>query len=72
MTSPPTDDLLAREEAKRNSCWDPRQRWLAFQRAVDWAEQVVKRNTPARCRELERAKLARLAASEPPGRPGGD
>ena len=60
------DDLKRREEQKREAAWDPVERWHALQNMIAWAESqaTVHRNTPARCIELERAKLARLQADE--------
>jgi hypothetical protein len=62
MDRDPIHDLKAREEKKRDAAWDPAQRWRALQEMIAWAESqaTVRRNTPARCIELERAKLARL------------
>jgi len=58
------DDLKRREEEKRERAWDPLQRWRVLQETIAWAESqaTVRRNTPARCLELERVKLARLAS----------
>jgi hypothetical protein len=58
------DDLKRREEEKREAAWDPVQRWQALQDAITWAEAQATggRNTPAKCIELERARLARLQA----------
>lgn len=66
MTTEPDDDLKRREEEKREAAWDPVQRWQALQNAITWAESqaTVRRNTPARCIELERAKLAWLRGDE--------
>lgn len=60
----PWNELIAREEAKRMACWNPLQRWQVLQQMIAWAEAqaVVRRNTPARCLELERAKLAAIDA----------
>jgi hypothetical protein len=60
MTDEEFSALLACEEQKRAAAWDPLERWKAIQAAIDWAESqaTVRRNTPARCIELERAKLA--------------
>jgi hypothetical protein len=59
MADLPDDDLKAREEQKRDAAWDPVERWRAIQAAIAWAESqlAVPRNSPARCLELERAKL---------------
>ncbi len=62
MTDEEFAALLAREEQKREAAWDPLQRWQAIMAAIDWADSQapVRRNTPQRCKELERAKLAQL------------
>jgi hypothetical protein len=62
MTEQDFAELLRREEAKREACWDPAQQWRVIQETITWAESqaTVRRNTPARCLELERAKLAAL------------
>jgi hypothetical protein len=56
---PPHDDLKRREESKREAHWDPVERWRVIQEMIVWAESqaTVRRNTPARCLELQRAKL---------------
>ena len=53
-------ELMRREEAKRDAHWDPVERWRAIQEMMAWAEQqaTVRRNTPARCLELQAKKLA--------------
>jgi len=60
MSNPADDDLKRREEAKRDAHWDPVERWRAIQDMIAWAEQqaTVRRNTPARCLELQAKKLA--------------
>ena len=57
MSDPSFSELKRREEAKREKCWDPLQRWQVIQEMITWAESLptVRRNTPARCLELERA-----------------
>ena len=57
----PDDDLKHREEAKRDAQWDALQRWRVIQDTITWAEAqaTVRRNTPQRCLEIQRAKLAR-------------
>ncbi|MGA2068606.1 MAG: hypothetical protein ABSG86_26785 [Thermoguttaceae bacterium] len=62
MDPDPIHELKCREERKRDATWDPAERWRALQEMIAWAEAqaTVRRNTPARCIELERAKLARL------------
>ena len=65
--SPEADDALKRrEEQKREAAWDPVERWQSIQDMIAWAESqsTGHRNTPARCIELERAKLARLQADQ--------
>lgn len=54
------DDLKRREEAKREAHRDPLQRWIVLQETITWAESqlTVRCNTPARCLELQRTKLA--------------
>lgn len=66
MSTEPWDELIRLEEQKRDAAWDPVQRWKAIQAAITWAESqaTVRRNTPKRCIELERAKLALLHADE--------
>jgi len=61
MASQSDDDLKRREEAKREAHWDPAARWRAVQDMIAWAESqaTVRRNTPKKCLELQRAKLAR-------------
>lgn len=62
MIDPSRDDLKRREEEKREACWDPAGRWRVLQETITWAEAqaTVRRNTPARCLELPRARLAEL------------
>ena len=59
---PADHDLKRLEERKRDAAWDPVERWRMVMRAITWGESLpnVRRNTPRRCLELERAKLARL------------
>ncbi len=61
MDSHEHDDLKRREEAKREALWDAAQRWRVIQEMITWAESqaTVRRNTPEKCLELQRAKLAR-------------
>jgi len=58
MTEPPDHELIHREEAKREACWDPAERWRVFQETIAWIESqaAVPRNSPRRCVELEREK----------------
>ena len=55
-------ELPRREKEKRERCWDPAERWQVIQEMITWAESLptVRRNTPARCLEIERVLLARL------------
>ncbi len=59
-------DLKRREEEKRDANWDSAQRWRVLQETITWAESqaTVRRNTPERCLELQRAKLAALGEAE--------
>lgn len=59
------DDLKRREEEKRAAQWDPAQRWRAILQMIGLAEAVTDRNTPAKCLELQRAKLARIVPERP-------
>jgi hypothetical protein len=63
MSDPSFDELKRREEEKREKCWDPLQRWLVIQEMITWAESLptVRRNTPARCLELQTRLAAALA-----------
>jgi hypothetical protein len=56
------EELKRREEQKRERCWDPAERWRVIQEMITWAESLpsVRRNTPARCLELQRAMLAKM------------
>lgn len=55
------DDLKRLEEQKREAHWDPAERWRVLQETITWAESqaTVRRNTPQRCLELQKAKLER-------------
>lgn len=66
MSDPANDNLKRSEEQKREAMWDPAQRWRVLQETITWAESqaAVRRNTPQRCLELQRAKLA---GDRPPG-----
>ena len=57
MVDPPDAELIRREEEKREARWDPAERWRVFQETITWMESqaTVRRNTPQRCIELERA-----------------
>jgi hypothetical protein len=54
-------DLKAREEHKRESAWDPRQRWQVLQTTIAWveAQQKVPRNSPQVCLAKEALLLGR-------------
>jgi len=60
VTDPANDDLKHREEQKREANWDPAERWRVLQATIAWVESLpsVQRNTPAKCLELQRARLA--------------
>jgi len=58
VNSLPDDELKRREEQKREECCDPVERWRVLVETITWADATVRRNTPARCLELQRAKLA--------------
>ena len=59
MIDPPDSELMRSEEQKREAHWDPVERWRVIQEMIIWAESqaTVRRNTPARCLELQRTKL---------------
>ncbi len=46
-----TDDLKQREEAKRDRCWDPRDRWRMIEETIEWvdSQQPVPRNSRPGC-----------------------
>ncbi|MFC1596496.1 hypothetical protein ACFL5Q_00920 [Planctomycetota bacterium] len=60
MTDAPPDDLHAAEKKKRDANWAAAERWHVLQQTITWAESqlTVNRNTPEKCLELRRAKLA--------------
>ncbi len=64
MTGHSIADLKRREEQKRDAQWDPAQRWRVLQETITWAESqaTMRRNTPEKCLELQRAKLAALGS----------
>jgi len=53
------NDLKRREEEKREAAWDAAERWRVIQETITWAEAqaTVRRNTPAECLRIQRAKL---------------
>ena len=66
MSDATDDDLKRREEEKREANWDAAERWRVLQDTIAWADRQarVPRNTPAKCLELERARLARLSTED--------
>lgn len=48
-------ELKRREEAKRDSVWDARERWRVLQETISWAEAQIHppRNSPQVCIRLE-------------------
>lgn len=65
------DDLKAREESKRERCWDPAERMRIIQATIDWvdSQQPVPRNSPEGCRIAERIQIARLEATNKKANP---
>jgi hypothetical protein len=59
-------DLIRREEAKRQRCWDPAARWKVIQETIAWAEAqaTVRRNTKEACLANQQRILAERAAYE--------
>ena len=47
--------LKLREERKRDRCFDPKQRWLAIQEAIAWADQNM---PPAKRRNRPRVRAS--------------
>ena len=60
MSNVHDDDLKRCEERKRETNWDPAERWRVLQETIAWADSqaLVPRNSPARCLYLQNAKLA--------------
>ncbi len=54
--------LIESEEAKRLRNWDPKQRWLALQAMIAWAESqsTVRRNTKEACLANQRRLLTQF------------
>ncbi len=52
-------ELKAREERKRERCWDPVRRWQVIQETITWAEAqaAVPRNSRQKCLELQRKHI---------------
>jgi len=44
-------ELICREQRKRETCWNPVERWRVLQQTIAWvdAQQSVPRNSPAGC-----------------------
>ena len=59
MSNVHDDDLKRCEERKRETNWDPAERWRVLQETIAWADSqaLVPRNSSARCLELHNAKL---------------
>jgi hypothetical protein len=59
MSDQSDDNLKRREEHKREAAWDAAERWRVLQETITWAEAqaTVRRNTPAECLRIQRAKL---------------
>jgi hypothetical protein len=57
-------ELKRREEQKRDAALGPAQRWRLVMEAITWAQSQTRRNTPAKCLELQRAKLAQLDSAD--------
>jgi hypothetical protein len=59
-----TPEAKAREEAKRERCWDAVQRWKAFQETIAFvdSQQPVPRNSRASCL----ARQAKFLESQQP------
>lgn len=76
MNSDELAKLKASEERKREACWNPAARWRVIQETLAWAESqlAVRRNTPQRCLELQRRKLAQMerCTARPDRSPTGD
>jgi len=60
MNGDDLDELKRREEQKRDAQWDALERWRLWQEMIDWldGQASVPRNSPAKCLELQWAKLA--------------
>ena len=65
MTEPLTNQIRS-EEAKRERCVDPRERWRALQETIAWADAQQKppRNSIQSCLERQRRLVAALSRSE--------
>jgi len=60
------NDLAQREAAKRERCYDQRQRWRILQEMITWidARQPVPRNSRQSCLARQAAILARMNNSQ--------
>jgi len=60
MNGDELDKLKRREEQKRDAQCDAVERWRLWQEMIDWldGQAPLPRNSPAKCLELQRAKLA--------------
>jgi hypothetical protein len=56
-------DLVRREEEKRNRCISSEARWRMIQAAIAWADaqRAIPRNSPVACKENERRILATIS-----------
>ncbi len=59
------NDLKENEEAKRQRCWDPLQRWKVLQETIAWvdSQQAVPRNSPQGSQE-KYARMTRACRSD--------
>ena len=65
MTEPLSNQIRS-EEAKRERCVDPRERWRALQETIVWADAQQKspRNSIQSCLERQRHWVATLSRRE--------
>lgn len=65
MTEPLSNQIRS-EEAKRERCVDPRERWRALQETIAWADAQQKppRNSIQSCLERQRRWVATLSRRE--------
>lgn len=58
---------IQREEAKRNRCWDLRDRWRVLQETITWADAQLSppRNSPQSCLARQRQHAAGLQGHQP-------
>ena len=65
MTEPLSNQIRS-EEAKRERCVDPRERWRALQETIAWADAQQKppRNSIQSCLERQRRGVATLSRRE--------